>query len=145
MKQNIRKKFPILSSKNNQLLRKTNLWVKMWQSQHYILLKEQKNWYQSSIARCSQTRVKSLKRIEFQARGAPHIHCLLWMEDEERNKPPSMWNENKEDNRLCVDLQLRWIVIIMQNLINIMKIVLRGKICGKVSKWQAHLFMQDKM
>ena len=36
-------------------------------------------------------------RVEFQARGAPHIHCLLWLEDEDKNKPPSMWNENNED------------------------------------------------
>lgn len=36
-------------------------------------------------------------RVEFQARGAPHIHCLLWLEDELGKRPPSMWNENKED------------------------------------------------
>ena len=33
-------------------------------------------------------------RVEFQQRGAPHIHCLLWLEDEDGNKPPSMWNED---------------------------------------------------
>ena len=24
-------------------------------------------------------------RVEFQARGAPHIHCLLWLDEEHRN------------------------------------------------------------
>ena len=33
-------------------------------------------------------------RVEFQQRGAPHIHCLLWLEDEDGKKPPSMWNDD---------------------------------------------------
>ena len=37
-------------------------------------------------------------RVEFQARGAPHIHCVFWLKDKDGNKPPSMWNEeNKSD------------------------------------------------
>ena len=40
-------------------------------------------------------------RVEFQARGAPHIHCLLWLEADNKEKPPSMWNEdNKTDGDL---------------------------------------------
>jgi hypothetical protein len=38
-------------------------------------------------------------RVEFQARGAPHIHCLLWLEDDEKKKPPSMWNEEKKNSK----------------------------------------------
>ena len=37
-------------------------------------------------------------RVEFQARGAPHIHCLLWLEDDNNKKPPSMWNEDSKTN-----------------------------------------------
>ena len=32
-------------------------------------------------------------RIEFQARGAPHVHSLLWLKDEEDKDAPSFWNE----------------------------------------------------
>ena len=37
-------------------------------------------------------------RVEFQQRGAPHIHCLLWLETENGEKPPSMWNEDQFDD-----------------------------------------------
>ena len=33
-------------------------------------------------------------RVEFQARGAPHIHCLLWLKGDKGEKPPSMCNED---------------------------------------------------
>ena len=33
-------------------------------------------------------------RVEFQQRGAPRIHCLLWLEDEDGKKTSSMWNED---------------------------------------------------
>ena len=32
-------------------------------------------------------------RVEFQARGAPHIHCLLWLKGENGETPPSTWQE----------------------------------------------------
>merc|ERR1712082_359655 len=35
-------------------------------------------------------------RIEFQARGAPHVHALLWLEDEKGNRAPSLWNNESE-------------------------------------------------
>ena len=35
-------------------------------------------------------------RVEFQARGAPHIHCLIWLRDEKGNCPPTLWNESKK-------------------------------------------------
>merc|ERR1712002_1009189 len=38
-------------------------------------------------------------RVEFQARGAPHIHCLLWLKSEDGEKPPSMWNETNLDDK----------------------------------------------
>merc|ERR1711888_153028 len=38
-------------------------------------------------------------RVEFQARGAPHIHCLLWLKSEEDESPPSLWNETNLDDK----------------------------------------------
>ena len=35
-------------------------------------------------------------RVEYQARGAPHIHSLLWLKDEDGKSPPSMWNQSME-------------------------------------------------
>ena len=35
-------------------------------------------------------------RVEYQARGAPHIHMLIWLEDQDGNKPPAMWERGKE-------------------------------------------------
>ena len=32
-------------------------------------------------------------RIEFQQRGAPHLHSLLWLKDENDDDAPSFWNE----------------------------------------------------
>ena len=40
-------------------------------------------------------------RVEFQARGAPHIHCLLWLKGDNGESPPSMWDsETNEDNEI---------------------------------------------
>ena len=36
-------------------------------------------------------------RIEFQQRGAPHVHCLLWLEDDEGNPAPTFWSSEDED------------------------------------------------
>ena len=46
-------------------------------------------------------------RIEFQARGAPHLHSLLWLEDIETGKAPqSFWNVNDvKKSKLPQDLQ----------------------------------------
>ena len=35
-------------------------------------------------------------RVEYQARGAPHLHMLIWLEDQDGNKPPAMWERGKE-------------------------------------------------
>ena len=35
-------------------------------------------------------------RVEYQARGAPHIHMLIWLEDQDGNKPPAMWEGGKD-------------------------------------------------
>ena len=32
-------------------------------------------------------------RIEFQARGSPHAHLLLWLEDKDGNEAPTLMNE----------------------------------------------------
>ena len=36
-------------------------------------------------------------RIEFQARGAPHVHSLLWIKDSKNNDAPSFWSDDKEE------------------------------------------------
>ena len=36
-------------------------------------------------------------RVEFQMRGAPHIHCLLWLEDGDGNPAPTFWNEESKE------------------------------------------------
>merc|ERR1711954_637608 len=33
-------------------------------------------------------------RVEFQQRGAPHVHSLLWLKDKKGNEAPSFWNED---------------------------------------------------
>ena len=33
-------------------------------------------------------------RVEFQARGAPHIHCLLWLKGENGETPPALWEKS---------------------------------------------------
>ena len=44
-------------------------------------------------------RVKSYYyRVEFQQRGAPHIHCLLWLQDDDGKPAPTFWT-NDEDER----------------------------------------------
>ena len=43
-------------------------------------------------------------RVEFQQRGAPHIHCLLWLEGQKSIEnaatqfPPTLWIETDDDN-----------------------------------------------
>ena len=41
-------------------------------------------------------------RVEFQQRGAPHIHCLLWLQDSEGKAAPTFWstdeNRSEEEN-----------------------------------------------
>ena len=37
-------------------------------------------------------------RIEFQQRGAPHVHSLLWIKDSEDNDAPSFWIEETDEN-----------------------------------------------
>ena len=44
-------------------------------------------------------------RVEFQARGAPHIHCLLWLKSEEEKSPPSLWNEDTE-SQMSIEEQI---------------------------------------
>ena len=44
-------------------------------------------------------------RIEFQARGAPHLQSLLWLKDSKGNDAPSFWNE--EDAKTEKDEELK--------------------------------------
>ena len=44
-------------------------------------------------------------RVEFQARGAPHIHCLLWLKGKNGETPPSLWESDiNEDNEITTKL-----------------------------------------
>ena len=38
-------------------------------------------------------------RVEFQARGAPHIHSLLWLKDSKNEEAPNIWNQQKVEER----------------------------------------------
>ena len=42
-------------------------------------------------------------RIEFQQRGSAHIHCILWLEDEQGNSPPSVDSENTENDAKFIE------------------------------------------
>ena len=45
-------------------------------------------------------------RIEFQARGAPHVHTLLWLSDECGKQAPSFWSSTDlEKSRIPDDLK----------------------------------------
>ena len=46
-------------------------------------------------------------RIEFQQRGSPHVHCLLWLKDKDGTPAPTFWSsaddqENEESNKIKV-------------------------------------------
>ena len=44
-------------------------------------------------------------RVKFQARGAPHIHCLFWLEGEDKDdKPPSLWTDDEKSSKNKEDL-----------------------------------------
>ena len=45
------------------------------------------NWLMSSF----------FYRIEFQQRGAPHVHALLWLEDQYGNQAPCFWNQKQSE------------------------------------------------
>ena len=49
---------------------------------------EEKRYYVSSY----------FYRIEFQQRGAPHVHSLLWLKDKNENDAPTFWSEDKDDS-----------------------------------------------
>ena len=37
-------------------------------------------------------------RIEFQQRGAPHVHSLLWLQNEKNEDAPNFWVGEEEEN-----------------------------------------------
>ena len=57
-------------------------------------------------------------RVEFQQRGAPHIHCLLWLEDEEQNPAPTFWNKDSDKNTEDVEEKISKIEKIASTLIS---------------------------
>merc|ERR1712240_754228 len=38
-------------------------------------------------------------RVEFQARGAPHYHILLWLESKDKVKPPTLWEDDDKSSK----------------------------------------------
>lgn len=42
-------------------------------------------------------------RTEYQLRGAPHVHCMLWIEDENGHQPPS-YDGTKDSNTEIINL-----------------------------------------
>ena len=46
-------------------------------------------------------------RVEFQQRGAPHIHCLIWMEDNSGNSAPTFWNCESDNDSGKDDIKIR--------------------------------------
>ena len=44
-------------------------------------------------------------RIEFQQRGAPHVHSLLWLKNQFGDEAPNFWVEPKEDQAENVNQQ----------------------------------------
>ena len=44
-------------------------------------------------------------RIEFQQRGAPHVHSLLWLKNQVGDEAPNFWVEPKEDQADTVNQQ----------------------------------------
>ena len=36
-------------------------------------------------------------RIEFQQRGAPHVHSLVWLKNESNKDAPNFWAEGEEE------------------------------------------------
>ena len=37
-------------------------------------------------------------RVEFQQRGAPHVHSLLWLRNEKNEEAPNFWFPSENDN-----------------------------------------------
>ena len=37
-------------------------------------------------------------RVEFQQRGAPHVHSLLWLKDKENKEAPNFWVDSEDEN-----------------------------------------------
>ena len=46
-------------------------------------------------------------RVEFQMRGAPHIHCLLWLEDNDGKPAPTLWNKEAENESSDMESKIK--------------------------------------
>ena len=49
-------------------------------------------------------------RVEFQQRGAPHIHSLLWLKDQNDEDAPNFWNNEeltREGEETEIELKIR--------------------------------------
>ena len=52
-------------------------------------------------------------RIEFQQRGAPHAHMMLWLQDQHGDPAPSLWNNkfneatpNEDEDQVSIEEQI---------------------------------------
>ena len=50
-------------------------------------------------------------RIEFQQRGAPHVHSLLWLEDENGNKAPRFDGSEESNKKNVVNSLMRLLAV----------------------------------
>ena len=62
--------------------------------------KELKSTYPKFFSEACPCSVSSyFYRVEFQQSGAPHIHCLLGLEDKDGNAAPTFWNCESEEKQ----------------------------------------------
>ena len=45
-------------------------------------------------------------RIEFQQRGAPHVHSLLWLKNQLGDEAPNFWMEQEENEELSEQINI---------------------------------------
>ena len=46
-------------------------------------------------------------RVEFQMRGAPHVHSLLWMKNNKQEDAPNFWNNEDMDSETITETILK--------------------------------------
>ena len=56
---------------------------------------------------CSYKVSSYFYRVEFQMRGAPHIHCLLWLEDTDGNPATTFWTGESSDENLDIETKIK--------------------------------------
>ena len=57
-------------------------------------------------------------RVEFQMRGAPHIHCLVWLENADGKPALTFWNKESDDEDGDIEQKIKNIEEIARFLIS---------------------------